>query len=188
MKLLKWSAKNAAVILRVLDATQVLGETMSLMPASDMLRADHRQIEVWIDRLLEVAKHPTPDLISDVRRIFAEIQLLTAPHFAKEESIFYPRLRPTLPGLLTQLDEQHAYIREVEDNLRELLAAVGGGPSDRGLSELARFSIELFDTIQHHIVDEEDQLLRAADSQLSPEEQNQLAEAMRAAEMHTDQG
>jgi hypothetical protein len=31
---------------------------MSLTPASDMLRADHRQMEVWIDRLLEVAKHP----------------------------------------------------------------------------------------------------------------------------------
>src|SRR5512143_1638741 len=151
---------------------------MNLMPASDMLRADHRQIEVWLDRLLEVAKHPTPDLIHDVRRIFAEIQSLTAPHFIKEESVFYPRLRPALPGLLAQLDEQHAYIREVEDNLRELIAAGPGELSDRGFAELVRFSIELFDTVQHHIVDEEDQLLRAADLQLSPEEQNQLAEAM----------
>jgi hemerythrin-like domain-containing protein len=161
---------------------------MSLMPASDLLRADHRQIEVWLDRLLEVAKHPTPDLISEVRRIFTQIQLLTAPHFIKEESVFYPRLRPRLPGLLAQLDEQHAYIREVEDSLRELTATVGGEPSDRGLAELVRFSVELFDTVQHHIVDEEDQLLRAADLQLSPEEQDQLAEAMRAVEMHTDQG
>ncbi|MFZ2000371.1 MAG: hemerythrin domain-containing protein [Candidatus Sulfotelmatobacter sp.] len=159
---------------------------MSLTPASDMLRADHRQMEVWIDRLLEVAKHPPPDLINDVRRIFTEIQLLTAPHFNKEESVFYPRLRPILPDLLTLLDEQHAYIHEVEDNLRELIATVGDEPSDRELTELFRFSVELFDTVQHHIVDEEDQLLRVADSQLSPEEQDQLAEAMKAVEMQRD--
>lgn len=156
---------------------------MSLTPASDMLRADHRQVEVWIDRLLEVAKRPTPTLITDVRHLFGEIQSLTSPHFTKEESVFYPRLRPILPDLLAQMDEQHAYIRDVEDNLRELIATVGDEPSDRELTELVRFSVELFDTVQHHIVDEEDQLLRAADSRLSPEEQNQLAEAMKAVEI-----
>jgi hypothetical protein len=159
---------------------------MSLTPASDMLRADHRQIEVWIDRLLEVAKHPPPDLINDVRRIFTEIQLLTVPHFNKEESVFYPRLRPILPDLLAQMDEWHAYIREVEDSLRELIATVGDEPSDRELAELVRFSDELFGTVQHYIMDGEDQLLRVADSQLSPEEQDQLAKAMKAVEMQRD--
>jgi len=151
-----------------------------------MLRADHRQIEVWIDRLLEVAKHPPPDLINDVRRIFTEIQLLTVPHFNKEESVFYPRLRPILPDLLAQMDEWHAYIREVEDSLRELIATVGDEPSDRELAELVRFSDELFGTVQHYIMDGEDQLLRVADSQLSPEEQDQLAKAMKAVEMQRD--
>ncbi len=152
---------------------------MSLTPASDVLRADHRQIEVRIDRLLEVAKHPTPNLVVDIRHIFAEIQSLTAPHFDKEESVFYPRLRAILPDLLAQMDAQHAYIREIEDNLRELIATVGNEPNDRERVELVRFSVELFDTVQHHIVDEEDHLLRVADSQLSTGEQNQLAEAMK---------
>ena len=156
---------------------------MNLTPASEMLRADHRQIEAWIDRLLEVAKHPTSDLVTDIRRIFAEIQSLTAPHFDREESVFYPRLRGILPDLLAQLDEQHAYIREVEDNLRELIATVGDEPTDRRRAELVRFSVELFDTVQHHIVDEEDQLLRVADSELSPIEQNELAEGMKAVVM-----
>ncbi|MGA9255921.1 MAG: hypothetical protein WBV98_04910, partial [Candidatus Sulfotelmatobacter sp.] len=66
------------------------------------------------------------------------------------------------------------------------IATVGDEPSDRELTELFRFSVELFDTVQHHIVDEEDQLLRVADSQLSPEEQDQLAEAMKAVEMQRD--
>ena len=159
---------------------------MSLTPASDMLRADHRQVEVWIDRLLEVAKRPTPTLITDVRHIFGEIHSLTSPHFTKEESVFYPRLRPILPDLLAKMDEQHAYIREVEDNLRELIATVGDEPSDRELTELVRFSVELFDTVQHHIVDEEDQLLRVADLQLLPEEQSKLAKAMKAVEIQKD--
>jgi hemerythrin-like domain-containing protein len=158
-------------------------KTMSLTPASDMLQTDHRQVEAWLDRLLEIAKHPTSDLVTDTRRIFAEIQSLTAPHFDKEESLFYPRLRGIVPDLLAQMDEQHAYVREVEDNLRELIATVGDEPSDRERAELVRFSVELFDTIQHHIVEEEDQLLRAADSRLSSTEQNQLAEAMKAVEI-----
>jgi len=156
---------------------------MSLTPGSDMLRADHCQIEVWLDRLLDVAKHPTPDLVTDIQHIFAEIQSLSTPHFDKEESVFYPRFRGKLPDLVAQMDEQHAYIREVEDNLRELIATVGNAPSDRERAELVRFSVELFDTVQHHIVDEEDQLLRVADSQLSPIEQNELAERMKAVEM-----
>ena len=157
---------------------------MNLTSASDMLRADHRRIEEWIDRLLEVAKHPTSDLVADIRHIFAEIQLLTAPHFDKEENLFYPRLRPLLPDQLAQMDEQHAYIHEVEDNLQELLVTVNDVPTEREHTELIRFSVELFDTVQHHIVDEEDQLLRAADSRLSSDEQSQLAAAMKAVEVH----
>ena len=112
--------------------------------------------------------------------------MLTVPHFNKEESVFYPRLRPILPDLLAQMDEWHAYIREVEDSLRELIATVGDEPSDRELAELVRFSDELFGTVQHYIMDGEDQLLRVADSQLSPEEQDQLAKAMKAVEMQRD--
>jgi hypothetical protein len=40
--------------------------------------------------------------------------------------------------------------------------------------------MELFDAIQHHIVNEEDQLLRLADLHLSVVEQDCLAAKMRA--------
>jgi hemerythrin-like domain-containing protein len=84
-----------------------------------------------------------------------------------------------LPELLSQLDEQHEYAREVERHLVELLDAVPGAPNERQRAELVRFATELYDVIQHHIVDEEDQLLRLADSMLSQEEQTALAVRMK---------
>ena len=43
-----------------------------------------------------------------------------------------------------------------------------------------QFALELADVIQHHIVEEEDQLLRLADARLSPAEQATLAAKMKA--------
>ena len=65
---------------------------MIAAPASDALRADHREVEMCLDRLLFAAKHPTPDLARGVREEFFEIRRLTRPHFHKEENVFYPYL------------------------------------------------------------------------------------------------
>jgi hypothetical protein len=64
----------------------------------------------------------------------------------------------------------------------ELIESIEGSPDERQLAELTRFSIELCDVIQHHIVDEEDQLLRLADVRLSREEQTSLATKMKQLE------
>jgi hemerythrin-like domain-containing protein len=152
---------------------------MSVTPASDLLRSEHRLVETQIDQLLHAVKHPAGDIVSDVRRVLSGIQCLSRPHFQKEENVFYPSLRSQLPELLAQLDEQHEYVREVERHLVELIESIEGSPDERQLAELVRFSIELCDVIQHHIVDEEDQLLRLADSTLSREEQVTLAAKMK---------
>ena len=81
--------------------------------------------------------------------------------------------------MLSQLDEQHEYAREVERHLVELLEAIQSSPDERQRAELVRFSTELYDVIQHHIVDEEDQLLRLADSRLSLSSPRQLLIALR---------
>jgi hemerythrin-like domain-containing protein len=147
--------------------------------ASDMLRSEHRLVEGQLDRLLLAIKQQTNDLPSEVRRLLLGIQCLTRPHFDKEEKVLYPRLRPQFPELLSQLDQQHEYAREVEQHLIELLDAVTGSPDERQHAELVRFSTELCDVIQHHIVEEEDQLLRLVDSSLSSEEQDMLAQQMK---------
>jgi hemerythrin-like domain-containing protein len=155
---------------------------MSATPASDLLRSEHRLVEVQIDQLLYTVKHPAGDIVSNVRRALSGVQFLSQSHFQKEENILYPALRSQLPELLSLLDEQHEYAREVEGHLIELIESIEGAPDERQLAELIRFSTELYDVIQHHIVDEEDQLLRLADSSLSQEEQTSLAARMKELE------
>lgn len=155
---------------------------MSATPASDLLRSEHRLVETQIDQLLHAVKRPAGDIVSDVRRALSGIQCLSQPHFQKEENVFYPSMRSQLPELLSQLDEQHEYVREVERHLVELIESIEGSPDERQLAELIRFSTELYDVIQHHIVDEEDQLLRLADARLSQEEQTSLTAKMKQLE------
>ncbi len=148
--------------------------------ATELLRADHRQIEDLLDRLLSLAKPPVRNMGPAVAEILVELQKLTQPHFDREEGVLYPYLRTLWPDLLAEMDGQHAYAREVERNLNELLPQISGAPTDRQFTELVRFSIELHDTIQHHIVAEEEQLLALADERLSLAEQSSLAARMSA--------
>jgi hemerythrin-like domain-containing protein len=159
---------------------------MAEREASELLRGEHRRIEDVLDRLLVAAKHPDHDLPAQLRAICADLDALEEAHFQKEEGIFYPQLRPCCPRLLDEMDEQHAYAREIDRNLHEVLAAVRGTPTERQMTELVRFAIELHDTIQHHIVEEEDHLFRIADAELPAETQAELARAMRPTSFAAD--
>jgi hemerythrin-like domain-containing protein len=131
---------------------------MSTTPTSNLLRADHRRMEAELDRLLFATKRRGTDMVLELRRAFSALQCLSEPHFRKEENVFYPYLRAQFPELLSHLDEQHEHARELERNLLELLESIDCAPDMRQQTELIRFAAELYDVIQHHIVDEEDQL------------------------------
>ena len=152
---------------------------MTATPASDLLRAEHRLIEAELDQLLLASKCRSPGMMVELRQAFAALRRLSQPHFRKEEHVFYVYVRTRLPELLSQLDEQHEHARELEQHLSELVESIDCAPDQRQRTELTRFIAELYDVIQHHMVDEEDQLLRLSDSWLSPEEQASLAVNMR---------
>lgn len=154
------------------------GISLSPTPASDSLRADHRKIEGQLDSMLDALLHLTPGRVSDVRRHFREICRLTAPHFKREEEVFYPAIRDREPALLARMDEQHSETRQVEGFLDELLAALPEAPVERDLQELYLLGIEFHDAVQTHIVAEEDDLLALADRSLSCEEQARLLTRM----------
>jgi hemerythrin-like domain-containing protein len=149
-------------------------------PACENLRKDHRAIEERLDILLAALLHLTPELIPEIQATVRELQNLAAIHFEKEETIFYPKLRPLLSDLLDRMDLQHEEVRELERHLAELLAEPPQTPESRWLNELRSIGIEFHDRIQHHIVDEEDQLFRLAEDRLTAEEQESLARAMNA--------
>jgi hypothetical protein len=67
------------------------------------------------------------------------------------------------------------HIREVEQHVAEMLADPPDLPEARWLDELRRSGAELYDRIQHHIGDEEDQLFGMAGSHLTPDDQEMLA-------------
>ena len=160
---------------------------MSATSACDHLRNDHRQMEKHLDRLLEALLHMSPVMVSDVRATMAELRCLEVLHFEKEESLFYPSLRPAFPDLLAQMDLQHEDIREIEQHVVEMLADPAEQPEPRWLEEVRRSGIELHDRIQHHIIDEEDQLFRIADGHLASEEQEKLTGAFEKIQSRTSQ-
>ena len=151
---------------------------MNETQASDLLRADHRKMETYLDSLLEALKHLSADRVVGIRRDFLGIQRLARLHFDQEERVFYPAVRSLAPQVLSQMDEEHEVIRQTERYLGELLGSFPVPPTQRDLGELHRLGIEFHDAIQVHIIDEEDQLLKPADRLLSSPEQQRLAAAM----------
>ena len=147
-------------------------------PACENLRKDHRAIEERLDILLAALLHVTPELIPEIQATVRDLQDLAAIHFYKEETIFYPKLRPLVSDVLDRMDVQHEEVRELERHLAELLAEPPQTPESRWLNELRSLGIEFHDRIQHHIVDEEDLLFRLAEDRLTAEEQESLAGAM----------
>lgn len=144
------------------------------MQASELLRSDHRKIEAHLDRLLHALKHLDAGQVSTIRRSFQEIQRIAPVHFQMEEGVFYPALRSMAPDLLSKMDQQHSDVRETEQCLANLLSSFPESPSERDLVELFRLGIEFHDAVQCHIVDEEDHLLKYADSKISEDQQQHL--------------
>ena len=151
---------------------------MTPMPACDNLRADHREMEACLDHLLPTLQRLSPELVPQVQAVVGRIRRLTAIHFEKEEQIFYPSLCPALRDLVAQLEQQHEQIRELEQHVAEMLSDPPQVPDSRWLNDLRMFGSQFHDFIQHHIVDEEDNLLRLAESQLTREDQERLAAEM----------
>src|SRR5215467_11136564 len=151
------------------------------MPEPDaacaLLRTDHRAIEEHLDQLLAALLDLRPERICEIQNSISKIQALAKLHFRKEEEIFYPKVRPLDPDLLHRLDEQHEDVREAEHHLAEILTDPQAA-DPRWLNELRSFGIGFHDRIQHHIVDEEDQLFRIAGERLTIEDQESLAIAM----------
>jgi hemerythrin-like domain-containing protein len=151
------------------------GATMGATPACDHLREDHRRMEDYLDRLFKALSDIRPEIVPEIRETMANLQRLEALHFEKEEGLFYPNLRSAFPDLLAQMDLQHQDIREVEQHVAEMLSNAPELPEVRWLDEVRRSGTELYDRIQHHIFEEEEQLFRVAGTHLSPDEQESLA-------------
>ncbi len=146
--------------------------------ACEHLRKDHREMEMYLDSLLAALRRLGPERIAEAQGAVRDIRRLSSIHFEKEEVIFYPSLRPAFPDLLARMDQQHNEVRQVEQHVGDLLSDPPATPESRWLNDLQLFGTELYDLIQHHIVEEEDQLFRLAESRLTTEDQERLTVEM----------
>lgn len=133
----------------------------------DSLRQEHREIEASLDRFLKAFHLPFPQLVAEAQSAVQDMCRLSPIHFEKEEGTLYPRFRPLFPDLLAELDQQHEDVREVERHVVDLLADPPPAPDARWLNDVQLFGTELCDRIQHHIVQEEDQLFRLVETKLA---------------------
>jgi hemerythrin-like domain-containing protein len=132
-------------------------------------------MEIYLDRLLAALRRAGSEWVPEAQAAVRDIRRLSSIHFEKEEVIFYPSLRPAFPDLLAQMDQQHEDVREVEQHIGELLSDPPPTPESRWLNEFRLFGTQLHDLIQHHIVEEEDQLFHLAESRLTAEDHQRLA-------------
>lgn len=153
---------------------------MSDCQSCTILEADHRVIERHLDAMFTRLSRLTPELVTGAQAEFDVIRRLSARHFDREEKIFYPYLRPLFPDLLAKLDEQHGHIRELEQHIIDSLERRSEPPDARWLDEFRSLGIQFHDLIQHHIIAEEEQLLRLADENVPPHEDVILAGRMNA--------
>jgi hypothetical protein len=115
------------------------------------LRAEHRRIERFIDRLREPADHPTPGWVDRLEEAFLDLRRVEPRHFAIEERILFP----LAPWLEAALLEQHRHAEELEAYIEALLPAARIELTDRIVHDLRRAAQELHDVIQIHILQEE---------------------------------
>jgi hemerythrin-like domain-containing protein len=146
--------------------------------ASDLLRAEHREVENHLDDLHSTLKHLSPEQIDNISREVAYIRKLVGAHMDIEERVFYPAVPVRVEDVLPAMLKQHDDIREAGRCIGELLSGFPKTPTDRDMGELYRLGIELHDAVEVHIVDEEQQLLKLVDEQLSSEQQRSLLAAM----------
>lgn len=127
---------------------------------TNMIRMDHSHVLALFHRYTP----DTPD--TRKRALVTNACIALQVHAQLEEEIFYPALRPILPGdeVLEKSEPEHQQMRELVDQLRERCAS--GQPIDETFDQ--QF-MALMRIVIHHVADEETRLLPAAERTLRDE-------------------
>ena len=122
------------------------------MNALNLLRNDHRRIDRLFADHKQAAGNPRRQkaALDEIRR---ELDV----HAQIEETVFYPAMES---GLLTPLREQLEEARAEHDEVKALLAQLGGlGPEDAGYA--VAFT-KLVEGVRRHVAEEEGEMFGAA--------------------------
>ena len=127
----------------------------------DVIKSQHRQVEILIAR--------AQDEKEDTLAVLEQIKELLVPHSRAEEAFVYPRIAELQPKDEEEVQDGAAEHHHVESLLQELLAEDPEGPGYDG--KLAAMAGEL----QHHVEEEEEDLLPVLSDKASDEERADMA-------------
>jgi hemerythrin superfamily protein len=125
-----------------------------------LIKSQHRELE----ELLAAAEQEDSDTLMVLRRVAG----LLGPHSKAEETFVYPRIAELQPDERDEVHDGAAEHHHAESMLAELLAAKPDEPGYDG--KLAALIGEL----QHHVEEEESELLPVLSEKASDEEREQL--------------
>jgi iron-sulfur cluster repair protein YtfE (RIC family) len=134
---------------------------MQMPDVVDLIKAQHRRIE----SLLQQAQDAEPEQMAELLR---QVAALLVPHSEAEESFVYPAIRDHAREEAGEVKDGVAEHHHIEDLLRELLAGEPGSPGYDG--KLAAMAGEL----QHHVEEEEQDLLPVLGDKASDAERDDL--------------
>lgn len=122
------------------------------MNITELLKADHREVEGLIAQLEGSADHET----------FGKIKNALKMHTRIEEEILYPALED-FDETEALIDESYQEHDEVDDLLMEM------GDTEPQSEEFQDFLAKLKDSIEHHVEEEENELFPNAETLLGTE-------------------
>jgi hemerythrin superfamily protein len=125
-----------------------------------LIKSQHRQVEA----LLEKAQNQDGDVAS----LMQQVSDLLVPHSEAEESFVYPTIRNLDPSETEEVHDGAAEHHHIEELLRELLSQEPDSPGFDG--KLAALVGEL----QHHVEEEEEDLLPILSKKASDEQRADL--------------
>lgn len=134
------------------------------MKATELLQQQHEEVKALY------ARYEQADDDDEKQALFEEIADNLAAHAAIEERIFYPAAYgDTLEDALREAVEEHLAVK------REIADLLGLTPDDEQFDAKMKVLMEMVD---HHIEEEEREILPRAESQLGAEQLEQLGEDM----------
>jgi hemerythrin superfamily protein len=113
------------------------------------MRAGHREIEEWLDRLLKCVSASSPDLDEPLSRATE----LLLRHYETEERTVFASWRCEMPEMIGKMMRQHDDVRELSEAASGLAQAPHSMPSR--LPELLYHCRRLHALAQHNIIEEE---------------------------------
>jgi iron-sulfur cluster repair protein YtfE (RIC family) len=107
------------------------------------IEAEHRVIERHLDGLTEASP-------AELRDAYRRLRDHWAPHFEREEAEVFPQLARRAAATVLKMEEQHAWVRDLDATLSRLLEEEIPDPRD-----LDRILRQFAAILQHNMLEEE---------------------------------